>query len=53
VEYSLFSARATSPLPQPFCGKKVNCPQRLNLEANADAVRLYRRLGMVEVGWEG
>lgn len=26
---------------------------KTNLAGNADAVRLYRRLGMVEVGWEG
>jgi ribosomal protein S18 acetylase RimI-like enzyme len=26
---------------------------KTNLTDNADAVRLYRRLGMVEVGWEG
>jgi ribosomal protein S18 acetylase RimI-like enzyme len=26
---------------------------KTNLGENADAVRLYRRLGMIEVGWEG
>jgi len=26
---------------------------KTNLAENADAVRLYRRLGMMEVGWEG
>jgi ribosomal protein S18 acetylase RimI-like enzyme len=26
---------------------------KTNVRDNADAVRLYRRLGMVEVGWEG
>jgi len=26
---------------------------KTNLAENVDAVRLYRRLGMMEVGWEG